>query len=219
MERRHDGSRRHRAARPSVWCAGSVIVRLPANTSGELAGVQHDRGHLRLGDADFDPRAGEPRIDRVIVAIEPNERLHRHPDHLPPIDNGHPRGHRPHPRLLLSKPLGRDRPDRPVHPAVGFVGPRVEPILEVEMVREHATGLEVRTHEPMRALECPLRLQIPRLEDHPPQLQPPAESGERLRRAATRANRGLPVPHQLLRQRTNPAQIPGQTPEDVRRLL
>jgi hypothetical protein len=104
-------------------------------------------------------------------------------------------------------------------PLVGLLGPRVEPVLVVEVVREHATRLEVRAHEPVRALKLPLRLRIARLEDHPTNLQLPAEGDELSRGATPRGDRRLAVPHQLLRQRTKPPQIPRQPEQDVRRLL
>ena len=106
-----------------------------------------------LGDADLDATTGERRVDRVVVAINPDERLRRHPDHLAAVDVRHPRWQRSHPSLLLDEPLGRDRANRPMHPPVGLLGPRVEPVLEVEMVREHPARLEVRAHEPVRALQ------------------------------------------------------------------
>ena len=106
-----------------------------------------------------------------------------------------------------------------MHPTVRLLRPRIEPVLEVEMVREHPPRLEVRAHEPVRALQRALRLRIPRLEDHPPELQLAAERRERLRRPAARGDRRLAIPHQLLRQRPQPRQVPGQAPEDVRRLL
>ena len=71
----------------------------------------------------------------------------------------------------------------------------------------------------MRALKGTLGLRIASLEDHPTDRQLPAERGERLGHPATRTDRGLAVPHQLLRQRSELLQIPGQTPQDVRRLL
>lgn len=39
-------------------------------------------------------------------------------------------------------------------------------VLEVEVVREHPPRLDVRAHEPVRALQHTLRLRIPWLEDH-----------------------------------------------------
>lgn len=47
----------------------------------ELAGVEHDRGDLGLRHADLDPATGERRLDRVVVAIDSDERLRRHPQH------------------------------------------------------------------------------------------------------------------------------------------
>ena len=52
----------------------------------ELAGVEHDRGDLGLRHADLDPATGERRLDRVVVAIDSDERLRRNPQHLAPIE-------------------------------------------------------------------------------------------------------------------------------------
>ena len=65
----------------------------------------------------------------------------------------------------------------------------------------------------------PFRLRITRLEDHPAELELAAERRERLGRAATRGDRRLTVPDQLLRQHPQPPEVPRETPEDVRRLL
>ncbi len=154
-----------------------------------LAGIEHDRGDLALGNADLDAAPSEGRVDRVVVAIDPDERLRRHPDDRSAVDVGHARGERPHPRTLLDKALRGDRADRPMHPVVHLVGPRVEAVLIVEVVREHAARLEVRTHEPVRALQQALRLRIACLEDHPAELELAAERRELHGRAPARGDR------------------------------
>ena len=71
----------------------------------------------------------------------------------------------------------------------------------------------------MRALQRALRLRIPGFQNHPPQLKRTAERGKVRRRPAARRDRRLAIPHQLLRQRPQPREVPRQPPEDVRRLL
>jgi len=188
-------------------------------SASQLAGVQHYPGHVRLRHPQLDPAAREPRVDRIIVAIHPDQRLRRHPDDLAAVHIGHRGGQRPHLLLLLDQALGRNHARRAMHPPVGLLAPRVQAVLIVEGVREHPTRLEVRTHEPVRTLQHTLRLRIPRLQDHPPDRQLPAERGKRLRRPAKRPDRGLPIPHQLLRQRPQPPKIPREAEQDVRRLL
>ena len=70
----------------------------------------------RLGDAHLDAPTGEARVERVVVAINAEIGLLRHPDHAPAVGVGQPLGQRPHPRALLRQPLGRDRADRAMHP-------------------------------------------------------------------------------------------------------
>ena len=90
------------------------------------------RGHLRLRDAHLDAAAGERRVDRVVVAINPQIGLLRHAHHLPAVEVGQPRGQRPHPLALRDEPLGRDGADRAMHTPVDLVAPAVELQLEVE---------------------------------------------------------------------------------------
>ncbi len=47
-----------------------------------------------------------------------------------------------------------------MHPPVDAITPTVELRLEVEVVREPSARLEVGAHEPVRALEDPLRLRL-----------------------------------------------------------
>jgi hypothetical protein len=79
-----------------------------------------------------------------------------------------------------------------------------------------AASLEPSLRGPLRRA---FRLRVARLEDHPANLELPAERGERLRWATARGDRRLPVPHQLLRQHPQPGEIARQTKQDVRRLL
>ena len=106
-----------------------------------------------------------------------------------------------------------------MHPLVDPVTPAVELVLEVEVIREPAARHEVRAHEPVRALQDPLRLRIGRLQDHPANPELPAESHEVRRRAAVTGDRALPIPHQLLRQHPDPAEAAAEAPQDVRHLL
>src|SRR3954469_8669023 len=59
----------------------------------------------------------------------------------------------------------------------------------------------------MRALQQPLGLGITSVEDHPADAELTAEAGELAGRATAGGDRALAIPDQLLRQRTDPAQI------------
>jgi hypothetical protein len=66
-------------------------------------------------------------------------------------------------RILLLSSISRSAGITRVvlrYPPIGLLGPRIEAVLEIEMVREHASRLEVRTHEPVRALQSSLRLRL-----------------------------------------------------------
>jgi len=106
-----------------------------------------------------------------------------------------------------------------MHPLVDAVAPAVELQLEVGRVREPPARLEVGAHEPVRALQQPLGLRVPGVEDHPANAELAAKGGERLRGTAERGDRALAVPDELLGQRADPAEAAAQAPEDVRRLL
>jgi hypothetical protein len=43
----------------------------PVMPAGQLAGVQRDRGHLALIDADLDAAADQPRVQLVVVGVDP----------------------------------------------------------------------------------------------------------------------------------------------------
>src|SRR5206468_7010023 len=126
----------------------------------QLAGVEHRGAYIGLRDADLDAAPGEPRVDGVVVAIDPRIWLLRDADHGPAIQSGQPPGQRAHPQPLLDEPLRRDGPDRAMHPLIDPVAPAVELVLKIERVREPAPRHEVGAHEPVRALENPLRLRI-----------------------------------------------------------
>src|ERR1700729_3689407 len=139
----------------------------PPVSGGQLAGVENDRRARGLGDAELDAPASESWVDRVVVAVNTNERLRRDAQHSAAIGVRHRGGQPSAPGLLLREPPCRDRADRAMNPTVRLVGPGVETVLKIEVVREYPAGLEVRAHEPMPLLELPLRLRIPRFEVHP----------------------------------------------------
>lgn len=120
---------------------------------------------------------------------------------------------------LLGKPLRRNSSNRAVLTAVGLLSQRVELLLEVEVVSEAAPGLEVLLQVVVLALKLPLGLTVAGVENDPADLQLAAERKGRLGRPPAARDRGLPVPDQLLRAHTKPAEVPRQTPENVRRLL
>jgi hypothetical protein len=155
--------------------------------------------------------AGELGVDRVVVAIDPHIRLRRDTHHLASVDIRHSLRERAHPLALLSQSLDGHRADRAMHPPIHTLAPAVELQLEVGRVREPAAGLEVRTQEPVRALNDSFGLRIGRLEDDPADLELTAERGERLARATATSDCGLPIPHQLLRQHPQPNKTATQT--------
>ena len=107
-----------------------------------------------------------------------------------------------------------------MHPLVDLVAPAVELQLEVGLVREPPSRLEIRAHEPVRALQHPFGLRVGRRQDHPTDAELPAETGKRIGRPASAGvDRALPVPDQFLGQHPDPLERPAETPEHVRRLF
>jgi len=145
----------------------------PAVHGGELAGVQHTRDHMGLGDAQLDPPARERWVDGVVVAIDAEIRLLRHPHHGPTVAVRQSIRQRPHPRPLDQQPLSRNGTDRAMHTPVDPVTPVVKLDLEIDVVREPTARKEVRAHKPVRALKDPLCLRIGRLQDPQPTLSCP----------------------------------------------
>ncbi len=78
-----------------------------------------------------------------------------------------------------------------MHPPVALSVQRVEAVLEVEVVREHPARLEVRAHEPVRALEQPLRLRVARPRGSPSRPRA-ARRTRRTRRSGGRQRRSRP---------------------------
>jgi hypothetical protein len=72
---------------------------------------------------------------------------------------------------------------------VHLLSPPVELVLEVQVVREEPTWLEVRAKEPVLTLELPLRLGITSIKDDPADLQLAAEGQKRLARLAPAGDR------------------------------
>ena len=112
--------------------------------AGELAGVQRDRGELALADANFDATADEVRVQRVVVGVEPDVRIGRHPRHPAAVEYPALLGQRrASPRApRASRSTGRARSVLCVR-ALAFSNHAVELQLEVEMVREPPARLEV----------------------------------------------------------------------------
>ena len=71
---------------------------------------------------------------------------------------------------------------------VDTIEPCVELILEVELVAEHAAGLEVGLDEALQPLDGALGLRIRRLAEAPVDLQLAAEAGEPRRSCFARAS-------------------------------
>ena len=177
----------------SLWWAGSTIVWEPAKTRLCLAASSPVSRTVavisRLGDADLDTPAGEARVQRVVVAIDPDQWLLGNPRHPTPVRVDASPG-RAAERPLGGQPLGRDTTDRAMRPAVHLLGPAVQLVLEVQVVCEEPARLEVELKEPVLTLELPLRLRITGIEDDPADLQLAAEGQERLARLS-RGRRSL----------------------------
>jgi hypothetical protein len=145
----------------------SSAAKAPVAAS-ELAAVQRHCCDLAPADADLHSPPGQARVERVVVSIDAQIGLLGHPDHEATVDIGQPRRPRAHPLPLSGQPRGWHRPDRAVGAGVGLLGPTVELVLEIELVGEPPTGLEVRAHEPMRPLEQALGLRVTGFKDDPP---------------------------------------------------
>lgn len=61
---------------------------------------------------------------------------------------------------LIGQSLGRDTADRAMHSTVYLLSPPVQLVLEVQVIREEPTRLEVRAKEPMLTLELSLRFEL-----------------------------------------------------------
>jgi hypothetical protein len=73
--------------------------------------------------------------------------------------------------------------------------------LVVELVGEHASGLERALHEVLQALDGALGLRVGRLAEAPVELEPAAERGEPLSRTAVAGVQArLAIPDQRLRE-------------------
>ena len=149
--------------------------------SGWLAHVQDGRGDLAWGDTDLDTPPGEYRVQRVVVAVDPDQRLLGDPRHPAAIRLERHLAERPQ-LPLMRQPLGRDTTDRAMHPTVHLLSPAVELLLKVQVVRERPTRLKVRPKEPMLTLQLSFRLSIPSIKDDPADLQLAAKGQERLAR-------------------------------------
>jgi hypothetical protein len=144
-----------------------------------LTGIQDSRGDLPLGHTNLDATPGEPRVEGVVVAVNTNQRLLRDSEHPPPVGLEHDLAERPQ-LPLLDQALSRNSPDPAVEATVGHLSPAVELVLEVEVVREGPSLLEVIAHEPVRALQLPLRLSITSIQNDPANPQLATKRKERL---------------------------------------
>ncbi len=112
-------------------------------------------------------RPANAGVDRVVVAIDPHQRLGRHPDApgggqcraSAPATAASARA--PRPAARPGPPGWCDAPGRWPSPSTRRAGPG-SPV-----VGEHAAGLEVGAHEPVRTLQHALGLRITRLAGSP----------------------------------------------------
>ena len=213
-------------ARARSGAPASVIVRLPANTrrcrhaSSPVSSTTAMTS--RLGDANLDATAGEAR-DRASSRCDRPARYGcwRHAHHRT-ADRSRASGAgsgRIRSRSSSSRSTGTARIVRCTR-RLAWSHQRVELQLEVEMVREPPARLEVRAHEPVRALQRALRLRIPGIAGSPS--RPPAA-----RRTPANSTVGRPPPaiapsrshtsfsgNAPIRHRQR-----ADAPQDVRRLL
>ena len=167
----------------------------PLVAGGELAGVQHRRDDLRLA------RHGPRRAGRR-TAGRSSSRCGR-PG--PAAAAGTLTTQRRSVSTLTSPERATARAraasrsagtaaDRAVLTTVRLLGPAVELVLEVQVVREGPARLEVLLQIVVLALELPLRLRITGVEDDPADLQLPAERQERLASASRDRRSRTPGP-------------------------
>src|SRR4051794_27984388 len=98
--------------------------------------------------------------------------------------------------------------------------PSVELVLEVALVGEHATRLEVGLHEALQPLDRALGLRVTRPAEMPADPQLPAERSELLARAPVVAvDAGLAVPDQRVGQAAELPQAATDTGQQVELLL
>src|ERR1700689_4646566 len=102
-----------------------------------------------------------------------------------------------------------------MRPAVHLLSPTVQLVLEVQVVREEPTRLEVRAQEPMLTLRLPLRLSITSIKDDPANLHLTAERQNRPARLSAAGDRSLAIPDQLRRAYPKPRDRARQPGEDV----
>ena len=124
------------------------------------------------------------------------------------------------PRNHGSVPAYRPCAQRLVGPGVDLRKPCVELVLEFQVAREPAAGLEVRLRIALQPLDRALRLRVGRLAEPSSDFQLPAERGERLRRSTLVAvDAGLPIPNELLRKRAESLEVARDSGEQILSLL
>jgi hypothetical protein len=178
---------------------------MPGKRSGvpasQLSAVERDRENLAVSDPDLDAAADEVGVQRVVAGIEPNVRIRRDPGHPPAVGVRCQVGQRGHDRQLLGQAINRPGPGRAVRSRVDPLKPRVELVLEVELVREHAPRFEVRLRVALQPLDRALGLRVPGPAEMPADLQLPAERRELVCRAAlVGVDARLAIPNQCARQ-------------------
>ena len=146
----------------------------------------------RLGDPQLDAAAGERGVDRVVVAVDPENGCCGTRTTWRRSRSGIRAGSGRIRSRLLGEPLGRDRPDRAVHPLVGLLAPACRTGLGSRGgSRTRRPGSKFERINRCERSSRPFACGSPGLQDHPPNLELAAEPGERIGRTAT-ARRSRP---------------------------
>jgi hypothetical protein len=121
--------------------------------AGELARVERHGQHLALGDAQLHAPPAEPRVERVVVGVDADVRVGRHPGHPAPFDVGSRLRQKAHPLALFGWQIEGATAQRAVQAPIGPpVEPAVELVLEVERAEELTARLEARLEKADQAL-------------------------------------------------------------------
>jgi hypothetical protein len=172
-----------------------------------LALAQHPHSG-QVGD-DLDPPADDPRMHRVVVAVQADVVITRQPQRRPPSSRRGHRGQREHPLAVGGDPIGRRAPQRAATAGVDQGEPLLQ--LKVEIVRagEDAAGQERALQVVVGAFDQALGLRVGRFAHDHLGCEGAAEGlafGRELHPAAAPApDRALPVPDQHPRHRVQPA--------------
>jgi hypothetical protein len=109
--------------------------------------------------------AHQPRVERVVVAVDAHVRVWRHPGDEPPVGVGPSPGQRPERRALPGEAVERPAAQRAVGAGVDVVAPAVELVLAVEFGGERPAGARSSSADSGRGSRSAPWPAVPGLED------------------------------------------------------